>query len=280
MKHTFFLLSALGALLFTSSCNKDDDDSESQQPGSMRLMMENTVLDENDVRQTLTLNTMLGVTEEGDTISVSELKYYLSNFVLVDGDGGEFPIPDSYLFFGQFSGNASASRMVSFDAIPAGTYTNLKFAVGIDVNANRITPLEVGDLDPFGSNSTLGSNNMIWTWSTGYKFVKLEGSTNGDDGAVGQAFVYHIANPTSYNVGTDGINGPAYKIIDLPLSTPVRIGGEADPMVHVILKLEEFWDGPNVIDVETQFNPGHGGGATIFAQNYAADFFEVHHIEN
>lgn len=108
------------------------------------------------------------VTAAGDTISVEQLRYYLSNVQLKNANGvwvnlGNYNLVDI---------ENAASENVSITNIPAGTYSKIRFYIGVDSIANSSGAQE-GALSP--------ANDMFWSWNTGYIFFRLKGKFNGNN---------------------------------------------------------------------------------------------------
>ena len=85
----FILLPLLSVIVFLSSCNDDETVTETE-GATLRLMLEH-----NFNGEPFNLEEDY-VTENGDTITASELKYFLSNIKFFDNDGNEFAVPNSY----------------------------------------------------------------------------------------------------------------------------------------------------------------------------------------
>jgi hypothetical protein len=105
-------------------------------------------------------------TFEKDEIEFSTLKFYISNFKLLNKDKNVFIEQNSFHLF-----DAEDIKKQSFTlAIPKGLlYTNLVFNLGIDSVTNTSGALG-GDLDP--------TNGMYWTWQSGYVNFKIEGTSS------------------------------------------------------------------------------------------------------
>lgn len=128
----------------------------------------------------------------GNRYGVSILKYYISHFSLIKADNSVLNSGNHELI----DAEDSTTCKFTIDSIPNGTYTKVRFFLGVDTGNNH-TGLREGDLDP--------SFGMIWNWKTGYIFLKHEGyfidSTN-----TSQILVYHL--------GTDN----ALATIDVPVT--------------------------------------------------------------
>ena len=79
MKKSLLYLIVLATVL--SSCKSDDDMTTTEETGILKLMIQNFAGESE-----LALNTNY-ITENNDTISISTLKYFLSNFMITDTMG-------------------------------------------------------------------------------------------------------------------------------------------------------------------------------------------------
>jgi hypothetical protein len=102
------------------------------------------------------------LTPLGDSIKVSELSYYLTNVSLLNANNvwinlGNYDLVDV---------TDAASMNIALSNVPVGTYSRIRFLVGVDSLANS-TGVHEGELSPaFG---------MYWTWATGYVFFRMKG---------------------------------------------------------------------------------------------------------
>ena len=123
------------------------------------------------------LNTNLVHPMNGDTMNFSKYKYYISNLKLKKADGTFWVQPESY-FLVDLSNSASSS--ISLNNVPVGDYTEISYTLGVD-SARNVSGAQSGALAT--------TNDMFWSWTTGYIMIKAEGtspqSTSG-------SFSFHI----------------------------------------------------------------------------------------
>jgi hypothetical protein len=155
-------LTFLFCLILLGSCKKDDDAIviESEPPaitGIASIHVENKV--GNDVLRT---GLMCYQNASGDSFQVDLLKYYIGRFEWLRADGTSYKT-DNYQLI-----NASNLPSLDFQLanIPNGTYTGVRFNLGVDSISNH-TFTNYDALD--------ASSGMIWSWNTGYIFFKHEG---------------------------------------------------------------------------------------------------------
>lgn len=98
---------------------------------------------------------------QGDSITISNFKFYLSNFICIDQNGREIWNHKEPALIDVFGKN----ELVVPQGIIQQTQT-VNFEIGVDTILTAMPPLD-GDLS--------AKNGMFWTWKEGYMSVKLEG---------------------------------------------------------------------------------------------------------
>ena len=187
--------------------------------GGIKFQIENQVDGQNVV-----FNNLIYTNAAGNKYSISTLKYYLSNFIFTKNDGTLFYVSSYNLV------DASDANKISFtlNNIPNGVYNNLKLDVGIDQSHNH-SGVQSGDLDPM--------YDMIWSWNTGYIFLKHEGSYVDTAGKT-QVLLFHY--------GTDA----ALATAQMPISVDVE--GNAKT-VYLKFNLNNLYKSPYQINFN-QYN--------------------------
>jgi hypothetical protein len=125
------------------------------------------------------------VTEAGNPILFSNLKYFLSDFRLVKTDGTEIILDSSFAFVNLKTGRDT----FSFSKIPAGNYTSIRFKLGLDSSVNHSDPNNYPVTHPLSPSV----NQMHWGWAGGYVFMMLEGTIK-DSSNTTRGYSYHLAN--------------------------------------------------------------------------------------
>ncbi len=101
-----------------------------------------------------------------DSVEISSLKFYLSNIVLLRDHEAIWKEANSFhLIDAEVKGSTQLELIVKSGV----RYDELSFNLGIDSLTN-VSGVMGADLDP--------SNNMYWTWQSGYINFKLEGRSN------------------------------------------------------------------------------------------------------
>ncbi|MDC0712244.1 hypothetical protein POL68_27500 [Stigmatella sp. ncwal1] len=135
----------------------------------------------------------------GEKVSFTELRYWLSNLKLLKEDGSAVAIPDSYylmeLIKEQDVAEASqpndptaprvtlpANRREQITAlsVPAGVYTGIELSVGVDPYYNDNLSRQAGELHLFKNMAS-----VTWMWFTSYIFTKTKGSYVATSGGTG-----------------------------------------------------------------------------------------------
>lgn len=155
---------ALACLSFQMKINKKDV------PVSLYLNFQN---------EPLVLNDKKYVTKTNDTVTITKMKFYLSNIVLELEDGTQYKESNSvHLVDAENMG----SLEFNLKNVPDLKIKKIRFNIGIDSLTNVSEKFD-GDLDP-----ALG---MYWAWNTGYIYMKLEGKSSSCT-SVKKEFQFHI----------------------------------------------------------------------------------------
>ena len=169
------ILMAITTVAALSSCSKKDDNNDST-PAKVTLQFDHYVGAEK-----LILGTDAGgakaYTSNGQTLKFSEVKYVITNIVLVKADGTKVPYHTEDLDKGGFLINQAdaASLAPVLNDIPEGDYKGIEFGLGVKKELNN---LKLQDKFPNFYRLTgefKHSGIMHWEWANGYRFVKLEG---------------------------------------------------------------------------------------------------------
>lgn len=134
---------------------------------------------------------------QGYKFNLVTLRFYLSHLTLTKTDGSEVEVKDvEYLRFeNNHSTNNTQGEQVS-ETIPAGSYSAMRFAIGVDSILNHSDPSQYPSSHPLSIYT--GSH---WDWNPGYIFLKIEGNIdtipNGSS-TLDEGFLYHIGLDTLY----------------------------------------------------------------------------------
>jgi len=129
--------------------------------------------------ENLVLDKVKYVTGKNDTVTISILKFYISDVEVAFENGTSYKEPQSYHLIDLEN---EKSLQIQLKNAPDLKIKQLTFNVGIDSTTNVSGNLE-GDLDP-----ALG---MYWAWNSGYINMKLEGKSSSCK-SVKKEFQFHI----------------------------------------------------------------------------------------
>lgn len=247
-------------VLLVSACKKDPVEEEktvtpATPTGSLKLEFDN-MFDTLD----LALDSVNFILDNGDKIKISKFKYYISNIKLVDSDGNEFAEPESYHLIDE---SITASQKITISGVPFKNYVSITFMIGVD-SARNVSGAQTGALS--------GSNNMFWTWNTGYIMAKLEGISQ-QSTAPSNSVAFHIG-------GFQGANS-ALKIISPSFNGSIaNVSSTTTPEIHIKCNLKEWFMNPTSISLATTNNiTTVSTTSKMIADNYA-DMFTIEHIHN
>ena len=195
-KEVFFLL----PILLLLSCS--DDDVQQELTTELNLTFDHHVGGED-----LELSGQIYEKNAGEHFRIDTLKYIISNIELqlTNGDTFKYPVEESYFVINE---KDPSSLSIDLEDIPADNYDKIRFGFGIDQSNYPLN-----GVDNFVP--TAEENGMLWSWSAGYKFLKLEGEYGNSIAEVEQKFLYHV--------GSHGENLDNYKVVELDLGETLRL---------------------------------------------------------
>jgi hypothetical protein len=232
-------------LFFTNSCQKAF--TPDAPTGTVKITFTNTVNG-----NPLVLNTSTYSNPFSELYTISKFKYYVSNLSL-DAAAGSFKEQESYHLV-----DVSKPASLSF-SFPASidTYQSLSLMLGVD-SLRNVSGAQSGALDP--------TNDMFWTWSTGYIMAKFEGNS---------PVSTQVNNKVEYHIG--GFSGPENVLKNLTLTFPagklleIREGKTSE--ILITADFDKWWQTPN--DLKIAVNPvctTPGTLAKKIADNYSKMF--------
>ncbi len=198
----------------------------------------------------LKLDTLAYVNGLGQRYSVTNFKYYISNFVLKAVSGKDVKISGSYLINEDF-------QEIDLKAITNGEYFGIEFIIGVD-SLHNCSGAQSGALDPI--------NGMFWAWNTGYIFLKLEGKSPSSKNP-GNYFEYHIG----------GYRTPANCIRKIYLNFKNKmVVNDCLKEITIKTNVSEILSNPTSINFEQLNSVTDTRNANIIANNYQ-DMFSIIH---
>ena len=174
----------------------------------------------------LCLKDSLYENEWGEIYSVSKIKYYVSSFMF---DQQKLSLTKEKY---RLISTDKKINMVEFDQVPSGSYSKIRFTIGID-SIDNCQGAQKGVLDPI--------NDMFWTWNSGYVFFKLEGMSNRSNSDL---------NRIEYHIGGYKKRNATIRNIELITTTPIEIiaGKTTDKIIE--LNLDNLWDNTSRLSIQ------------------------------
>lgn len=246
IKAKITLLAAAAALLL-NSCSKDDGPAATDPvtgKGTTKIIFENYVGD-----KILEMGKSIAyINANGDSFSVTDYKYYISNIKLLKADGSEYAEVESYHLL-----NQAEETSLSFDIadVPAGSYTGVRLLLGVDSTRN-VSGAQTGALDPI--------HGMFWTWSSGYIMAKIEGKSPQSSEATDK-YSFHLG----------GFSGANSVLQEVTLTLPEHLVITKDKSSTIKIKSDvlKWFDAPNLIKFDVLNQVGSAGpDAHKISQNY------------
>jgi hypothetical protein len=176
-KNAFPLFTAfLWMILAFAACKPDDPIPPDPQPGTFQL--EFLVKWGN---QNLALSQKY-LAPDGRNYQIDVLKFFVSRLALLTPSDSVVNVDDVALV-DLYRAN---SNIVS-GSVPAGSYTGLRFNMGLDYDLNH------SDQTSYPTDHPLSTTTgMYWTWATRYIFTMIEGRADTTGGhATDDIFLYH-----------------------------------------------------------------------------------------
>jgi hypothetical protein len=239
------------------ACNSDEtvntNDNNIDEPvfGDFIVNFNNIVGSQNLVLQQETYDKI-----GGETISVSELKYIISNIVLIDVNGNEFVYPeeDSYFLINEA---VDSSQRLTLQEVNANNYTAIKFGVGVDQSQYPLNGVQ--NFVP-----TAEENSMLWSWSAGYIFMRIEGLYTSSQ---------NTNSPYRLHIGSHGQNLDNYKEVRLDFLQPLALSETNTPEVNINFDVLKIFSGEHTMLLEEkddiQIDPEN---APKITENYTQAF--------
>lgn len=257
MKISKYAAAILFMGLALTSCNEDDDTTETpstgNETGDVIIEFEHVWGQSEDHFH---LGDDFVQPDNGDTLNFTKLRYYISNIVLYGTNGTNYMEPESYHIVDL--DHSIMSNELELKDVPSGSYSGISFMIGVDSTRN-VSGAQTGALDP--------ANEMFWSWNNGYIFLKAEGSTSSD---VNENFIYHVG----------GFSGPNSALNSKDFSfngSYLDVTKNTLPTTHIIARVDKIWDANFTTSALNDIHmPGQMAG--VLAGNFAAGFrFDHNH---
>jgi len=174
------IVAAATIILGLSSCKKDETITHTTpvatENGSVSVELSHKFGMMNE--QPLAIGTPVVHPMKKDTLTFSKFKYFISNVKFKKADGTYWTESESYHIVDL---DKAESMKLTFNGLPAGTYTQMEYTMGVD-SARNVSGAQAGALAI--------TNDMYWGWKTGYIMLKAEGIYK--DNNADKMFAFHL----------------------------------------------------------------------------------------
>lgn len=259
-------MTALICAAFVASCKKDDAPAYNANVKAELSVEFDNVAGSSDLQ----LNTATYTNSVGESLRITKLKYYVSNFVLTNVDGTVFTVPQDscYFLIDESDENTHEPSL----HVPEGEYKTLTFMVGVDsLRSTMDISKRTGTLNPSGVAS-----DMYWNMNNGYVFFKMEGSSPVIS-AAGNSFQYNIGGYGGYSSPTP--NNLKTVTLDLTARGTPKVKTGKDTNIHLFVDVLKAVSGAtNMSFAATPVINTIAPGIPV-ANNYAG-MFKHDHTEN
>lgn len=206
----------------------------------------------------------------GEKLTVSKLKYFISNISFKTSTGTVYTVPKANSYFLIDESN-KLSQKVEIANVPEGDYSEVTFTIGIDSLSNTMSvDKRVGALDISGE-----ARDMYWDWNSGYIFFKMEGNSP-DITEVEKNYRFHIGGFGGYSTQT--INN--IKKTTIKFGTSVATVRESiRPEVHLLADVMKVFSGAKTISLAQNSSYMFSPNSVDIANNYV-NMFSFEHVHN
>jgi hypothetical protein len=263
---SFKILVLLAFITLFTSCNDDDSVlNNTSGTGTLKVEFDNAFNGDD-----LILNGQTYTTSQNEVLKISTVKYIVSNIVLTKDDGSIYTYPKSESYF-IVNESDLASQILQLENVPAGNYTKVTFGIGVDREQFNLGASGQGDFLAWAQ-----AEDMLWSWSAGYKFLAFEGTFTSPTVSADTSFMVHTGQTgADYN----------YTEVTLNLPTQALVRESIAPVVHIITNVAKFIDGTNKISLTENNTMGMGamimGGEQLpLITANLANAFTVDHVHN
>ncbi len=183
----------------------------------------------------------------GDSITFTNIKFYVSNIKLKNANGSWWVQPNSYFLLDAKSASESS---ITLNDVPNGTYTEMQYVMGVD-SAMNVSGAHDGALS--------FTHGMFWDWNSGYIMAKFEGNSPSAP-TTANTFALHLGG----FAGADNI--VTTKTADLSNDKLVVNNSSTKTMVLVANPAKVWHSSPGLDSIYIIHAPG--GEAVTMAKNF------------
>jgi len=238
----FFLLAFATWLITLAACRKGET------TGNVSIVFDHVFAGDDFRVDTTTIYTL----DNGQELIFSRLQYYISNIAIQMEDGSWWEEEESYHIV-----DAKRDKpTIELKNLPEGHYTGMRYLIGVD-SVRNFSGAQDGALSP--------SNEMFWSWNTGYIFFMAEGTClqRPEDNPF---FLYHVGGFKEPFIGSQ------QKDHSFNQHLVLRDGATSQVILEV--SVENLFQGPAMTIDVLDFFRSHATNETSvkMSQNFAASF--------
>lgn len=130
--------------------------------------------------------------------NIEELRYYVSNIKLKHDGGKITAVPDSYLLL-----NVESNESNNLGKFNVTNLEAVEFAIGVDQAKNHLDPTTYPEGHPLAPQNP----TMHWGWTSGYRFIAIEGFAGTSKTDVSTNFQVHTLGNQLYKTITINTGG-------------------------------------------------------------------------
>jgi cytochrome c peroxidase len=188
-------------------------------------------------------------TQAGERYSITRASYLLSGFALRDlrGDWQELEGVVAWM------DAAKGRTATSLGEVPSGSYTMIRFAVGLDAQTNGLPPARI----PAGHPLDPTLNGLHWSWQGGFIFLALEGAWAPSENAAYRGFSYHLGRNENRTL--------------VVLKADFEASGTDPLLLRIGFHLGKILDGPRPISLERDGFSTHSQPGDPLAESIVAN---------
>lgn len=131
----------------------------------------------------LMTQTALGTNNLNQDFNLSRIQYYISEISIVHDNNQTTAITNTWLLV-----NGLENTEINLGSFDIDSVETINYSIGVDAANNHLDP------SLYNSNHALApkSPSMHWGWTSGYRFIAIEGSASGNN------FELHVVGDASY----------------------------------------------------------------------------------
>ena len=239
----YFFLLAFGSLLITlAACRKGEN------IGNVSVVFDHVFSGADFSVDTTSVYAL----DNGQELVFSRLQYYISNIAFQREDGTWWEEEESYHIVNAIN----VKPAIELTGLPEGNYTGMRYLIGVD-SLRNFSGAQEGALSP--------SNEMFWSWNTGYIFFMVEGTCL-QRPEENPFFLYHVGG------FKDPFIGSQEKMHDFNKNLTLRDGATSQVILEV--GVDQIFQGPALTIDVLDFFRSHATNETSvkMSENFASSF--------